>query len=404
MARVGIFGAGPSGIMAAISATITGHSVCIIDHNSKIGRKLYISGKGRCNLTNIRPDFISNVVRNPKFLYSSLATFSSEHCMKFFESLGVPLKVERGGRVFPQSDKSSDVIDALYEQLNRLKVKIQFQEHLNKLLVADDRIIKAITDKAEYDFDHYIIATGGLSYPKTGSDGSGLKILKDINISIIETKPALVYMILDELGLPQGLSLRNVNVKVLNENSISIADSFGEMLFTDTGVSGPIILTISSIVNRVKHLNECKLVIDLKPALSLDLLDSRLIRDFESKNNMDLKNVLLGLMPERLINIVLNKANINGDIKANQVSKEARKRLSYIIKNLSFSIKSLGPIEEAIVTSGGVSVNEIDPKSMKSLRYNNLSYAGEMIDVDALTGGYNIQIAFATGYLAGSSI
>ncbi|OQC16463.1 MAG: Ferredoxin--NADP reductase [Firmicutes bacterium ADurb.Bin080] len=404
MARVGIFGAGPSGIMAAISATIAGHSVCIIDHNSKIGRKLYISGKGRCNLTNIRPDFISNVVRNPKFLYSSLATFSSEHCMKFFESLGVPLKVERGGRVFPQSDKSSDVIDALYEQLNRLKVKIQFQEHLNKLLVADDRIIKAITDKAEYDFDHYIIATGGLSYPKTGSDGSGLKILKDINISIIETKPALVYMILDELGLPQGLSLRNVNVKVLNENSISIADSFGEMLFTDTGVSGPIILTISSIVNRVKHLNECKLVIDLKPALSLDLLDSRLIRDFESKNNMDLKNVLLGLMPERLINIVLNKANINGDIKANQVSKEARKRLSYIIKNLSFSIKSLGPIEEAIVTSGGVSVNEIDPKSMKSLRYNNLSYAGEMIDVDALTGGYNIQIAFATGYLAGSSI
>ena len=245
MARVGIFGAGPSGIMAAISATIAGHSVCIIDHNSKIGRKLYISGKGRCNLTNIRPDFISNVVRNPKFLYSSLATFSSEHCMKFFESLGVPLKVERGGRVFPQSDKSSDVIDALYEQLNRLKVKIQFQEHLNKLLVADDRIIKAITDKAEYDFDHYIIATGGLSYPKTGSDGSGLKILKDINISIIETKPALVYMILDELGLPQGLSLRNVNVKVLNENSISIADSFGEMLFTDTGVSGPIILTIS---------------------------------------------------------------------------------------------------------------------------------------------------------------
>lgn len=404
MARVGIFGAGPSGIMAAISATIAGHSVCIIDHNSKIGRKLYISGKGRCNLTNIRPDFISNVVRNPKFLYSSLATFSSEHCMKFFESLGVPLKVERGGRVFPQSDKSSDVIDALYEQLNRLKVKIQFQEHLNKLLVADDRIIKAITDKAEYDFDHYIIATGGLSYPKTGSDGSGLKILKDINISIIETKPALVYLILDELGLPQGLSLRNVNVKVLNENSISIADSFGEMLFTDTGVSGPIILTISSIVNRVKHLNECKLVIDLKPALSLDLLDSRLIRDFESKNNMDLKNVLLGLMPERLINIVLNKANINGDIKANQVSKEARKRLSYIIKNLSFSIKSLGPIEEAIVTSGGVSVNEIDPKSMKSLRYNNLSYAGEMIDVDALTGGYNIQIAFATGYLAGSSI
>ncbi|NLT18910.1 MAG: aminoacetone oxidase family FAD-binding enzyme [Clostridiales bacterium] len=404
MARVGIFGAGPSGIMAAISATIAGHSVCIIDHNSKIGRKLYISGKGRCNLTNIRPDFISNVVRNPKFLYSSLATFSSEHCMKFFESLGVPLKVERGGRVFPQSDKSSDVIDALYEQLNRLKVKIQFQEHLNKLFVADDRIIKAITDKAEYDFDHYIIATGGLSYPKTGSDGSGLKILKDINISIIETKPALVYMILDELGLPQGLSLRNVNVKVLNENSISIADSFGEMLFTDTGVSGPIILTISSIVNRVKHLNECKLVIDLKPALSLDLLDSRLIRDFESKNNMDLKNVLLGLMPERLINIVLNKANINGDIKANQVSKEARKRLSYIIKNLSFSIKSLGPIEEAIVTSGGVSVNEIDPKSMKSLRYNNLSYAGEMIDVDALTGGYNIQIAFATGYLAGSSI
>lgn len=404
MARVGIFGAGPSGIMAAISATIAGHSVCIIDHNSKIGRKLYISGKGRCNLTNIRPDFISNVVRNPKFLYSSLATFSPEHCMKFFESLGVPLKVERGGRVFPHSDKSSDVIDALYEQLNRLKVKIRFQEHLNKLLVADDRIIKAITDKAEYDFDHYIIATGGLSYPKTGSDGSGLKILKDINISIIETKPALVHMILDELGLPQGLSLRNVNVKVLNENSISIADSFGEMLFTDTGVSGPIILTISSIVNRAKHLNECKLVIDLKPALSLDLLDSRLIRDFESKNNMDLKNVLLGLMPERLINIVLNKANIDGDIKANQVSKETRKRLSYIIKNLSFSINSLGPIEEAIVTSGGVSVNEIDPKSMKSLRYNNLSYAGEMIDVDALTGGYNIQIAFATGYLAGSSI
>jgi hypothetical protein len=404
MAKVMIFGAGPSGIMAAISAATAGHSVCIIDKNSKIGRKLYISGKGRCNLTNIRPDFISNVVRNPKFLYSSLSIFSPEKCMSLFESLGVPLKVERGGRIFPKSDKSSDVIDALYGELKRLNVEISFQETLIKLIAINGKITKAITNKSEYIYDNYIIATGGLSYPKTGSDGSGIEILKEINVDIIETKPGLVHILLEEPILPKGLSLRNVRVKVLNVNNITIADSFGEMIFTDTGVSGPIILTISSIINRIENLNKCKLIIDLKPALSSEVLDSRLIRDFESKSNQDLKNILLGLMPERLIRIVLQKANICGEIKANQASKELRKRLSYTIKNLSFSISSLGPIEEAIVTSGGVSVNEIDPKTMKSIKYKNLSYAGEVVDIDALTGGYNIQIAFSTGYLAGFSL
>lgn len=402
--KVLVIGSGPAGLMAAIAAAKAGHFVSIIEKNQKIGRKLYISGKGRCNITNTRPNFLENVISNPKFVYSAIFKFSPNDCIAFFQDLGVSLKTERGGRVFPLSDKSSDVIDALYHLLKKLKIDILFDEALISLVCEGNKITKAITNNGEHLFDHYILATGGLSYPQTGSDGIGLRIAKDLDLNIISPKSALSSLILNTSDLPEGISLKNVTAAIGDINGKKVFSEFGEMLFTGQGVSGPIILTLSSKINRIIDNMKLFLIIDMKPALEEKLLDARILRDFNDNSNKSLKNIMTGLMPEGVARLVLKQANLSSEMKVNMIKKEQRIELVKKIKNLTFEILSLGAIENAIVTAGGISVDEIDPSTMKSKKYKNLSFAGEIIDIDGLTGGYNIQLAFSTGFLSGSSI
>lgn len=403
--KVVVIGGGPAGMMAAITAAKKGHNVTLIEKNLKLGRKLYITGKGRCNLTNIRTDYMENIIDNPKFAYSALAKFSPQDSIDFFESLGISMKVERGGRVFPLSDKSSDIIDALYNELKRLKVKLLFGEIVSSLNVENDKIVFVQANGKEIPCDYVVLATGGKSYPLTGSDGSGLIIAKNLKIDFTEFRPGLCSILLDEsIKLPQGLSLKNVRVSILDENKYIVASEFGEMVFTEEGVSGPIILTLSSKINKIPCINRLKLVIDLKPALTQCVLEERLLREFSENNNKAIKNILRLLMPENLTTIVLLKSQLNSETKANSITKEERLKLSNTIKKIEFNIKALDLIDNAIISAGGISTKEINPNTMASIKYPNLFFAGEIIDIDALTGGYNIQLALSTGYLAGQSI
>lgn len=401
MAKVIIIGGGPAGMMAAIKAAET-HEVILLEGNEKLGKKLFITGKGRCNVTNSKDisEFFDNIPGNPHFLYSALYSFTNTDAMDFFERHGVKLKIERGNRVFPNSDKSSDIISALEKTLKHSGVKIMLNTKVKDINIADNKIKSVILqDNSKLTADYFIIATGGKSYPQTGSTGDGYEFVKKCGHNIIEPFPALVPIMVSEdyISQLQGLSLKNVELKICEGKKVIYKD-FGEMLFTHFGISGPIVLTASRIVNDKKGL---KAVINLKPALTTNELDKRIQNDFKKYINKDFKNSLDDLLPQKLIDITIKLSNIPPNKKVNEITKEERKNLVNIITNFTFNITKTRPIAEAIITAGGVDTKEIDPSTMKSKIIDNLSFAGELIDIDANTGGYNIQIALSTGYLAG---
>ncbi len=406
MKKVIVIGAGPAGMMAAITAS-KNNKVILLDGNEKVGKKLFITGKGRCNVTNSKDisEFFDFIPGNPHFLYSALYSYTNEDTISFFESQGIKLKNERGGRIFPASDKSSDIIKGLIKEINKNNIELKLNSLVTNIKFTDN-LIESVEVNNEYyiDGDHFIIATGGVSYPLTGSRGDGIRFSKSLGHNIIDLKPSLVPIELRDNWIKDltGLTLKNIEISLFNDTSKkAIYKNQGEMLFTSYGLSGPIILKASRYIEKNKNYN---LLIDLKPALTYDELDKRVQKDFKKYINKNFKNSLDELLPQKLIPIIISLSNINENKKVNEITKEERKNLVNLIKGLKLSIKGLRPIEEAIVTSGGVDTLEIDPSTMKSKLIDNLSFAGEVIDVDAFTGGYNVQIALSTGYLAGSNI
>lgn len=405
MSKVIVIGAGPAGIMAALHAAKK-HEVILLDGNEKLGRKLFITGKGRCNVTNAKDisEFFEYIPGNPHFLYSALYSFTNNDTMSFFENEGIKLKIERGDRVFPESDKSSDIIKGLSNALSRTNVKIKLNSKVTNIKFKNKIITGLeINNNEILSGDHYIIATGGASYPLTGSRGEGQKFSQILGHNIIPLTPALVPIEIVDAKTKElmGLSLKNVEVTIKENDKKIIYKNFGEMLFTHFGVSGPIILSGSRFIEKGKRY---KLYIDLKPGLNIGELDKRIQKDFTKYINKDFKNSLDDLLPQKLIPMIINLSGISENKKVNEITKEERKNLVKAIKEFSFDIKGLRPIAEAIVTSGGVDVKEIDPSTMKSKIIENLSFAGEVIDIDAFTGGYNVQIAFSTGFIAGTNI
>ncbi|TJX16255.1 NAD(P)/FAD-dependent oxidoreductase [Tissierella creatinini] len=402
--RVGVIGAGPAGIMAAGTAAARGLEVVLIEKNERIGKKLFITGKGRCNITNAAPieDFFDNIITNKNFLYSSLYSFTNDDIINLLNNYGLKTKIERGNRIFPESDKSSDVIKAFTKFLNNSNVDVRLNSKVDKIIYNNGSFIVTIGDESLV-FDKIIITTGGKSYPATGSTGDGHLFAKRLGHTITELKPSLIPI---EINAPwisdlQGLSLRNVTLKAYNEKKL-IHEEFGEMVFTHYGISGPIVLSTSNYLHKKNQ--KISLSLDLKPALDNDKLDNRIIRDFEKYNNKQLKNALNDLIPQRLISWIVEYSNIDPEKVVNQITKEERARLISVLKNFPMEFKGFRPIEEAIVTSGGIAVNEINPSTMESKLIPNLFFAGEIMDVDALTGGFNLQIAFSTGYLAGINV
>lgn len=418
MSKVVIIGGGPAGCMASIMASKNGNDVILLEKNEKIGKKLAITGKGRCNVTyeGDNEDFLNNVVNNSKFLISSINAFNNKNLLEFLKEIDVKTKLERGNRIFLRSDNALELCQKLKNEMNKQNVKVINNAAVKKVTLSDNNKFKIETlDERKITADVCVIATGGKSYPATGSTGDGYSIAKSLGHSINEIKAALVPMKcyeVDECRSMQGLTLRNVKIKVydLDKPKKPIYEDFGEMLFTHFGITGPIVLSASSKINGVKKLNEklkqkkIKFVIDLKPALLDDVLYKRIGRDFEKYANKSFKNSLNDLLPKSIIPIVILRSKINSDKKVNQITKEERQNLVKVIKEFELNIQSLLNIETGIVTAGGVNPKEIDPKTMQSKIVNNLYFAGEVIDVDAYTGGYNLQIAFSTGYVAGSNI
>lgn len=407
MSKVVIVGGGPAGIIAAIAASKK-HDVVLVEKNEKLGKKLFITGKGRCNVTNNKDisEFFENIPCNPHFLYSSFYTFTNEDVKDLFEDSGVKLKVERGDRVFPVSDKSSDIIRALEGKLRDNNVKIMLNTIVEDILIGKNSIkgLKLNNDR-NIRGDHFIFATGGASYPQTGSTGDGYAFSKKLGHSITSIKPSLVPMICNEEWISelQGLSLKNVEI-IFKKDKRTLYKDFGEMLFTHYGISGPLVLSASAKISEKDILDGVKCYINLKPALSYEELDIRIQKDFKKYINKDFKNALNDLMPSKLIDIVIKLSNIDCNKKVNAITKEERKNLINLLREFPLVIKGYRPIAEAIITSGGIETKEIDPSTMKSKLIENLSFAGELIDVHGFTGGYNLQIAFSTGYLAGISI
>ena len=375
-----------------------GNSVTLIEQNEKLGKKLYITGKGRCNLTNDCDveTFLNNVVSNPKFLLSSIYGFTPNDTMEFFTSLGLTLKTERGNRVFPLSDKSSDVIKVLERALIKLNVNINLNEKVTELIVENNLAIGVKTDLSEYFGDKVVIATGGISYKSTGSTGDGYKFARDTGHTVTDLKPSLCGFNLkgEEYKQLQGLNLKNVNLTAYDGKKKYFSE-MGEMLFTHFGISGPLVLTCSALTTR-RDLNNIKICIDLKPALSEKELDNRVLRDLQLNINRELKNSLDALLPKALIPIIINRAKISPYKKCNTITFEERERLVKVLKNLDYELLSLRDFTEAIITSGGVSVKNINPSTMESKIVKGLYFIGEVLDVDAFTGGFNLQIAFST--------
>ena len=393
-------------MMAAITAARSGGEVTLIEPNEKLGRKLYITGKGRCNVTNAcsREELMASIPRNSKFLFSALSRFSAEDTMAFFESLGVPLKVERGNRVFPRSDKSADIIDALFFELRRQGVEL-LTDRVTRLLTDGERVIGVETEKNGEisECKAIILATGGASYPRTGSTGDGYRLAGEVGHSVTDIRGSLVPLVSEDpdCGRLQGLSLRNVVLKITNRKNKVVYREQGELLFTHFGLSGPLVLSASAHMAFEKDSYAAH--IDLKPALDEQKLDQRLLRDFEERANQDFGNALGGLVPRSLIPVMISRTGIPSDTKVHDIRKEQRRKLLEALKDLSFSISGPRPVEEAIVTAGGVKVGQIDPKTMQSKLVGGLYFAGELMDVDAYTGGFNLQIAWSTGYVAGVS-
>lgn len=398
-----VIGGGPAGMMTAITAKNKDNNVTIFDSNEKFGKKLFITGKGRCNLTNdISPnDFLSKVVSNSKFLYGGINTFTPKDTMEFVESNGTKLKVERGGRVFPVSDKSSDIIKAFERAIKSLGVKSLFGCKVDSIKKINDKFIVK-TNLGEYTADCVVVATGGCSYSATGSTGDGYKFAKDFGHNVVDIRPALVPIDLQNFDKRlAGLSLKNVKVTIDICGKKFI--EFGEMLFTHTGVSGPIILSLSSKINRL-NIKGVNLSVDLKPALTEEQLDLRILRDFENYKNKDFKNYIQELLPKSMIEPFLDRLNFDVCTKVNSITKSNRQEIIKLLKNFSFKIDSLKDVNCGIVTAGGVDVKQLNPKTMESKIISGLYFVGEVVDLDAVTGGYNIQIALSTGYLAGKDI
>lgn len=412
MKKVVVIGGGAAGLMAAGFAAKNAE-VLVIEKNDRIGRKLAITGKGRCNITNSADisDFIDNIPGNGRFLYSALYSFTNDDVIEFFDKLGVKTKVERGGRVFPVSDSAKDVVNALYKFNKDNNVKIKYGISVKEILTDNDKVIGVRLDNNEIiSCDRVILATGGKSYPATGSTGDGYEMAKKLGHTIISPKPSLVGLVCRDEWIHelQGLSLKNVEFSLMDSRGKEIYSEFGEMLFTHFGVSGPIVLSGSRVLHKYmndnRKVNGIKARIDLKPALDFKKLDLRVQRDFEKYINKELKNALFELLPERLIPVVIKLANIDEHKKVNVITAEERKRIVETLKNLEFSVDELRPIDEAIITAGGVCVDEINPSTMESKNIQGLYFCGEVIDVDAYTGGFNLQIAFSTAFLAGNNI
>lgn len=407
MSKVLVIGGGAAGMMAAYAAGMCGHEVTLLEQNEKLGKKIYITGKGRCNFTNASPleEIMQAVVSNPKFLYSAFYTFSNDAVMDFFENQGMPYKIERGNRAFPVSDHASDVIRALERAMKEQDVRIRLHTQVRELLIEDDKATGVLlTDGGKIMADSLILATGGLSYPTTGSTGDGHTMAKNSGHKIVTPRPALVPLKTKEEYIlrMQGLSLKNVSLKIKDEKRV-IYDAFGEMLFTHFGVSGPLILSASSVLSR--HFpREYQAYIDLKPALSEEVLNERLLREFSERPNQHIKAVFQQLLPAKMIPVMIELSQISMDKPVNAITKEERRRLVGLFKAFPFTITGTRGFKEAIITQGGVSVKDIDPATMESKRIKDLYLVGELLDLDALTGGYNLQIAWSTGYLAGISI
>lgn len=408
MSKVIVIGGGAAGAVAAIFAARNGHRVELFEKNEKIGKKLFITGKGRCNVTNAGDmDALFDAVKsNPKFLYSAFYSFTNEQAMDFFEELGVRLKVERGNRVFPQSDHSSDIIHALKHELEQLGVEIHFCTEVKDVLVEHEKFTGIVLKNGKkVSGDACVVATGGISYASTGSTGDGYRFAEKTGHKVTELYPSLVPMEVKEWYAKelQGLSLRNVRGTILDGKK-KLYDEFGEMLFTHYGVSGPIIISASSVVGKKLQDKELTLQIDLKPALSREQLDQRVLRDFEENKNKQFKNAVDKLFPAKLKPIMIELSGISPEKKVNEISKEERLYFVDLIKNFKMTLTGLRSYNEAIITKGGVSVKDIDPGTMESKKISGLYFAGEVLDLDALTGGFNLQIAWSTGYLAGISI
>lgn len=413
--NVVVVGGGPAGMIAGITSAEEGNNVILVEKNSSLGNKLKITGKGRCNLTfdGDEEKFRNNIVNNSKFMYSSFSNFNNKDVVDFFNKLGVQTKVERGGRVFPVSDSAIDVVNALKNKLKKKNVKIKYNSRVVEIITEKEKISGVkLENGTEIACDKCIIATGGKSYSSTGSTGDGYILLEKLGHSIKEIKPGLVPLksedkICKEL---QGLSLRNVKVSLIDKTNNKILYSeFGEMMFSHFGVTGPVVLSASSKLNTVKNINEkiknkqIELVIDLKPALSFEVLDKRIQRDFEKYTNKEFKNSLNDLLPQKLISPIINLSKIDKEKKVHQITREQRENLVNIVKNLKINISGFMPLDMAIVTSGGINTKEINPKTMESKILKGLYVVGELLDVDAYTGGYNLQIAFSTGVAAGKN-
>ena len=403
--KIYVIGGGPAGVIAAAQAAYNGHDVTLIEKNEKLLKKLFITGKGRCNVTNACDieDFFQNIARNKSFCYSAIYTFTPDSTMALIEDNGTPLKVERGNRVFPQSDKSSDIIKALEKYLKRSGARILLNTALDDIIIADNKVTGIKYSGAVHRCDGVIVAMGGASYTSTGSDGAWRSFIERMGHSVEGFIPALIPLTSPEKWVHSlmGLSLKNVTLKA-EYNGKRLYSELGEMLFTHFGISGPLVLTLSSMLKDYDF-SRLSVSVDLKPALSIGQLDARVLRDFKEAGNKTLKNACVKLMPSRLISAVIYNAGLSDDQPVNQLSKEQRLRLCETIKELRIPVDGLRPINEAIITRGGVSTREIDPSTMESKKIKGLYFAGEMIDIDAFTGGFNIQLALSTGYLAGIS-
>ena len=407
MSKILVVGGGAAGMMAAVTAARRGKNVLLLEKNEKLGKKLFITGKGRCNLTNSAEveELFNAVVSNPKFLYSSFYSFTNDQVIGFFEELGVKTKVERGGRVFPESDHSSDVIRALEQEMKRLGVRISLRTEVKEILTEDGRAkgVRLSSGRA-IAADAVIVATGGISYPSTGSTGDGYRFARECGHKVTDLSPALVPMEVKEWYAKElmGLSLRNIGIRI-TDGKKKLYEEFGEMLFTHYGVTGPVILSASSIVGKKLKEHPLTLHIDLKPALTEEQLDKRVLREFEANHNRQFKNAVDSLFPAKLKPVAIELSGIPEEKKVNEVTKEERLHFVRLIKDFSMTLTGLRGYNEAIITKGGVSVKEIDPGTMESKLVKGLYFAGEVLDLDAVTGGYNLQIAWSTGYLTGAN-
>lgn len=404
MSKVIVVGGGAAGMMACHAASLCGHKVTLLEKNEKLGKKIYITGKGRCNLTNASDMEVifANVMSNKKFLYSAFYTFDNNQVIDLFETNGMATKTERGNRVFPVSDHSSDVIATMTKILKNDGVEVKLNTTVDSLIIKDNKACGVVVNKKEIYADNVIVCTGGLSYPSTGSTGDGYRFAETAGHTVVECTPALVPFNIREEWVKelQGLSLKNTAITIYDKDKKLYSD-FGEMLFTHFGVSGPMILSASGNIKSDKFKNPLKLIIDLKPAMSEEQLDKRILRDFDENKNKQFRNSINKLLPSKLVPIIIELSGIDPDKKVNEISKEERLGFVHLLKNLAMTINGLRGWNEAIITKGGVSVKNINPSTMESKLVSNLFFAGEVLDLDAMTGGYNLQIAWSTGYLAG---